>query len=90
MEYGTGKNDAIFRKTGNEKCRMIALSIFTLVFLLFGFFYRSTIVDFFLPGDPIATRKAINVFVGQLKEGEKTADAFAAFCKVIVDEAHVS
>lgn len=89
MEYGTGNQDAVFRKIGNGRKRGWAMAIVVTVLLLGGYFYRNKIVDYLLPGDPDGTRKAIRVFVSELREGERATDAFEAFCKVIINEANL-
>ena len=90
MEYGTGKTDAVFRKVGNGKKRVWIAAVIAGILLCTCYFQRDNIVDLLLPGDPEITRKAIGVFVSELKEGARATDAFEAFCKVIVDEADIS
>lgn len=90
MEYGTGNNDACFRRIGNKNIKLWTVTVIAAVLLIVGLVYRDQMVDLLLPGDPVVTKRAIGVFVEGLKEGERATDAFAAFCKVIVDEAHIS
>ena len=90
MEYGTGNHDAVFHRIGNGRKRTLAMVIIVAALLLGGYFCRNKIVDYLLPGDPDATRKAIRVFVNELREGERATDAFEAFCKVIINEANLS
>ena len=90
MEYGTGNQDAVFRKIGNGKKKHGAIVVILAALLLGCYLHRTKIADYLLPGDPGATRKAIRVFVSELKEGERATDAFEAFCKVIINEANLS
>lgn len=90
MEYGTGNQDAVFHRIGNGKKRAWSMVIIVAALLLGGYVYRSEIVNFLLPGDPDVTRKAIRVFVSELREGERATDAFEAFCRTIIHEANLS
>ncbi len=90
MEYGTGNNDAVFRKVGSGGKKKWIAAVLAAVLLAGGYLQRERLVDYLLPGDGAATRKAIEIFVSQLKAGEGAAEAFAAFCKVIIHEAELS
>ena len=90
MEYGTGNDDACYREIRNRNTKVWTVAAIAAVLLIVGVLYRDRVVDVLLPGDPAVTKRAISVFVEELRGGERATDAFAAFCKVIVDEAHIS
>lgn len=90
MEYGTGNNDAVYCRLGNKKISLWIIAAVASVFLLIGYFQRDKLVNMLLPGDPDATRKAIGVFVNEMKDGQNVVNAFADFCRVIVNEAELS
>ena len=90
MEYKTGDHDASYQKIGNRNIKLLAVTLIAFTLFIVGFFNRDRIVDFLLPGDPAVTKRAIHVFIAELREGEKPTDAFASFCEVIVNEAELS
>lgn len=45
---------------------------------------------YLIPGDAAVTRSAAKTFQQEIKGGEDIGAAFAAFCKEIVDGAHLS
>ena len=90
MEYGTGKDDAVFHRMGNKNSRILIVAVVMAILLVTCYFQKDRIMDFLLPGDPAVTKNAIDVFVSEIKEGERMTNAFASFCKVIVNEAGLS
>lgn len=90
MEYKTGEHGARYRKIKNRNIKLFAPITIAVALLIAGYFNRDRIIDFLLPGDPDATKRAIGVFVAELRKGERATDAFASFCEVIVNEAELS
>lgn len=87
MEYGSWDKPVKYRRTRDKKMRYI--TIFLVLALIICCFQSDRIINFLLPGDVDATRKAITVFVNELKEGEPLFDAFGSFCKVVLNEAEI-
>ena len=89
MSYGKdGGNIAFHRKNKNRKMfPLIAIIIFAV--LLCCSIWRNQIVDFLLPGDARTTKKAIVVFVSELRSGESMTSALDAFCKAILNETNL-
>lgn len=46
-------------------------------------FFTST--DFWIPGDAEVTKNAVDRLVQDVKDGEQVVDAFATFCKTVLE-----
>ena len=61
------------------------------MWLLVAVLVISTIVackgvpEFLIPGDPVVTKSAVQEMISQMKAGTDAYDAFAVFCKRIID-----
>lgn len=88
MEYGSWNKGVVYKSYGAGKKKFLFLLLIPAL-ILCGL-HKDKIINYLLPGDPVATKKAIITFVDEVKEGERVTDAFSSFCKVILDEADVS
>ena len=52
--------------------------------LVAAFFAVCATTDFLIPGDAVVTKTAMSNFVSDIRGGEQVVDAFAAFCKSVL------
>lgn len=58
-----------------------------LVLILYAAGTGETLKNWLLPGDAAVTEQALQTFAQQLEEGESLGDAFACFCREIIENA---
>lgn len=88
IEYENGR--AKRRRTGTQRKELWALAAVVIVLLgvISGFFWpegAAAFRNFWIPGDPEVTIRAIETMVENLRSGEGTQEAVTAFCREILE-----
>lgn len=92
IQYGeTVKKEVLTETTRNRKplIGVIAGLIICCVFTFIISKNADKLADFILPGNREVTKNAISAFTEDLREGESVSNAFAAFCKEIIENANI-
>ena len=88
MEYGSWNRKSVYKQY--NKCGKRYGVLLLIPVLVVAYFYKTQIINYLIPGDPKATKKAVSTFVSEMKAGESVSNAFGAFCEIIIDESGVS
>ena len=92
IQYGeTATKEFLTEASAKGKTAIRAISVLIvcciLLFVLFGKFDK--VIDAVVPGDKDVTKAAFSGFVDDLRQGDSVTQAFAAFCREIVDNANI-
>jgi len=88
IEYGSAIPPQYIKKTNPLRLQiMTAACLVTFSLLVRQFFPAGTekLREILLPGTPTVTQDALDILMGDLRNGEPITDAFTAFCVYIVD-----
>lgn len=88
IEYGSAIPPQYIKKKKPLRLQiMTAIFLLTFSLLVRQFFPAGTqkLRQILLPGTPSVTQEALDMLMGDLRDGESLGDAFTAFCVYIVD-----
>lgn len=87
IRYGDTTTGFVLNRNKSKRTGRLWFVLFCIILVAVTALFAK---GYFIPGDSSVTRSAAKTFQQEIKDGEDIGNAFATFCKEIVDGAHLS